>query len=422
MELKIEYLPIKALKPYEKNNKKHEDFDVEQIAKSISKYEMIDPVGIWGKDNIIVEGHGRVLACKQLGIDKIPCIRLDHLTDEQRRQYAIVHNKSSELALYDFDNLADELAELDLSDFDFDFGIEDEEEETEIVEDDDLDEQDRIFKERMARGEIFEEDEEYQEFLEKFEAKKTTDDCYTPDNIYDVVKKWCVERYGLKGKKIIRPFYPGGDYQKEDYSGDCVVLDNPPFSIISEICEWYTERNIPFFMFAPALTLLGIARGTMNYVACCVSVTYANGANVSTSFVTNLGNKKIVASAELRELIEEANKENLRKMHKELPKYSYPDEVLTSTMLGYMAAHGTSIEIEAKDVYFIRSLDRQKESGKVLFGSGFLLSEKSTKKKSVAYQAAAEKAAAEKAAAEKVDANIWELSDREREIVKSLGK
>ena len=417
MELKIEYLPIKALKPYEKNNKKHEDFDVEQIAKSISKYEMIDPVGIWGKDNIIVEGHGRVLACKQLGIDKIPCIRLDHLTDEQRRQYAIVHNKSSELALYDFDNLADELAELDLSDFDFDFGIEDEEEETEIVEDDDLDEQDRIFKERMARGEIFEEDEEYQEFLEKFEAKKTTDDCYTPDNIYDVVKKWCVERYGLKGKKIIRPFYPGGDYQKEDYSGDCVVLDNPPFSIISEICEWYTERNIPFFMFAPALTLLGIARGTMNYVACCVSVTYANGANVSTSFVTNLGNKKIVASAELRELIEEANKENLRKMHKELPKYSYPDEVLTSTMLGYMAAHGTSIEIEAKDVYFIRSLDRQKESGKVLFGSGFLLSEKSTKKKSVAYQAAAEKAAAEK-----VDANIWELSDREREIVKSLGK
>ena len=264
----------------------------------------------------------------------------------------------------------------------------------------------------MARGEISEEDEEYQAFLEKFEAKKTTDDCYTPDNIYDVVKKWCIERYGLKGKKIIRPFYPGGDYQKEDYSGDCVVLDNPPFSIISEICEWYTERNIPFFMFAPALTLLGIARGKMNYVACCVGVTYANGANVSTSFVTNLGNKKIVASAELHELVEEANKENLRKMHKELPKYSYPDEVLTATMLGYMAAHGTSLEIDAKDVHFIRALDSQKESGKGLFGSGFLLSEK----------AAAEKAAAEKAAAEKVDTNIWELSEREREIIKSIGK
>ena len=422
MELKIEYLPIKELKPYEKNTRKHQKKDVDNIARSIEKYGMCDAIGIWGEQNIIVEGHGRMLACRKLGMTEVPCVRLDHLTDEQRREYAIAHNATAELSEWDLDILPDELAELDLSDFDFDFGIEDEEEETEIVEDDDLDEQERLFKERMARGEISEEDEEYQEFLEKFEAKKTTDDCYTPDNIYDVVKKWCIERYGLKGKKIIRPFYPGGDYQKEDYSGDCVVLDNPPFSIISEICEWYTERNIPVFMFAPALTLLGIARGTMNYVACCVSVTYANGANVSTSFVTNLGNKKIVASAELRELIEEANKENLRKMHKELPKYSYPDEVLTATMLGYMAAHGTSIEIEAKDVYFIRSLDSQKESGKGLFGSGFLLSEKSTKKKSVAYQAAAEKAAAEKAAAEKIDANIWELSDREREIVKSLGK
>lgn len=123
MELKIEYIAVEDLKPYEKNNKKHEDFDISEIAKSINKYEMIDPVGIWGKDNTIVEGHGRVLACKQLGIDKVPCIRLDHLTDEQRREYAIVHNKSSELALYDFDNLADELADLDLSDFSFDFGI-----------------------------------------------------------------------------------------------------------------------------------------------------------------------------------------------------------------------------------------------------------------------------------------------------------
>lgn len=407
MELKIEYLKVADLKPYERNTRKHETKDVDNIAKSIEKYGMCDAIGIWSDKNIIVEGHGRLMACKKLGIDRVPCVRLDHLTDEERREYAIAHNATAELSEWDFDILPDEMADLDLSDFDFDFGIYDEKEEAEIAEDDDLDEQDRLFKERMARGEISEEDEEYQEFLEKFEAKKTTDDCYTPDNIYDVVKKWCVERYGLKGKKIIRPFYPGGDYQKEDYSGDCVVLDNPPFSIISEICEWYTEKNIPFFMFAPALTLLGIARGAMNYVACCVSVTYANGANVSTSFVTNLGNKKIVAPAELRELIEEANKENLRKMHKELPKYSYPDEVLTATMLGYMTAHGTSLEIEAKDVHFIRALDSQKESGKGLFGSGFLLSEK---------------AAAEKAAAEKVDTNIWELSEREREIVKSLGK
>ena len=413
--MEVRNISVKDLIPYDRNTKKHDKTQINNVAESIKQYGFVQPIVI-DKNNVVVIGHCRLLAAKQLKMKEVPCVCVEDLTEEQVKALRIVDNKSNE-SEWDFDILPDELAELDLSDFDFDFGIEDEAEETEIVEDDDLDEQDRLFKERMARGEISEEDEEYQEFLEKFEAKKTTDDCYTPDNIYDVVKKWCIERYGLKGKKIIRPFYPGGDYQKEDYSGDCVVLDNPPFSIISEICEWYTERNIQFFMFAPALTLLGIARGTMNYVACCVGVTYANGANVSTSFVTNLGNKKIVASAELRELIEEANKENLRKMHKELPKYSYPDEVLTATMLGYMAAHGTSLEIEAKDVHFIRALDSQKESGKGLFGSGFLLSERAAAEK-----AAAEKAAAEKAAAEKIDTNIWELSDREREIVKSLGK
>mgnify|MGYP002508487423 CR=1 FL=1 len=81
-----------------------------------------------------------MLACKQLGIEKVPCIRLDHLTDEQRREYAIVHNKSQELALYDFDNLADELADLDLSDFDFDFGIDMDAEEQDFDESD-LDEE-----------------------------------------------------------------------------------------------------------------------------------------------------------------------------------------------------------------------------------------------------------------------------------------
>ena len=134
MELKIEYLPIKALKPYEKNTRKHQKKDVDNIAKSIEKFGMLDPIGIW-KGNIIVEGHGRMMACKQLGMTEVPCVRLDHLTDEQRREYAIAHNATAELSEWDLDILPDELAELDLSDFDFDFGIEDEEEETEIVED-----------------------------------------------------------------------------------------------------------------------------------------------------------------------------------------------------------------------------------------------------------------------------------------------
>lgn len=139
MELKIEYLPIKALKPYEKNTRKHQKKDVDNIARSIERYGMNDPIGIWG-DNIIVEGHGRLLACKQLGMAEVPCVRLDHLTDEQRREYAIAHNATAELSEWDFDILTDELVDLDFDgfDFDFNFGIEDDEVETEII---DLDEE-----------------------------------------------------------------------------------------------------------------------------------------------------------------------------------------------------------------------------------------------------------------------------------------
>lgn len=121
MELKIEYLPVSALKPYEKNTRKHQKKDVDNIARSIEKYGMCDAIGIWGEDNIIVEGHGRLIACKQLGMTEVPCVRLDHLTDEQRREYAIAHNATAELSEWDFDILPGEIADLNLNDFDFNF-------------------------------------------------------------------------------------------------------------------------------------------------------------------------------------------------------------------------------------------------------------------------------------------------------------
>lgn len=128
MELKIEYIPVSKLKPYEKNTRKHGDLDIDNIAKSIEKYGFNDAIGIWG-DNVIVEGHGRLLAAKKLGMKDVPCVRLDHLTDEQRREYAIAHNATAELSEWDFDILPDELVDLDLNGFDFDFGIEDDGEE-----------------------------------------------------------------------------------------------------------------------------------------------------------------------------------------------------------------------------------------------------------------------------------------------------
>ena len=135
-KLNIEYLPIKALKPYEKNARKHNKEDVSVIMKSIEKYGFSDPIGIWSDNNIIVEGHGRVEACKKLGIKEVPVIRLDHLTDEERRQYALMHNKSAELSSWDFDILGEELQELDFGDLELDWGVDLESKEpTEIIED-----------------------------------------------------------------------------------------------------------------------------------------------------------------------------------------------------------------------------------------------------------------------------------------------
>ena len=137
MELKIEYMALDKLKPYEKNARKHQEADLSTIKASISEFGMSDPIGVWGKDNIIVEGHGRYLACKDLGIDEVPVIHLDHLTDEQRRAYALAHNKTAEMSEWDFDLLGEELADIldiDMSDFGFDLS-DDEEEETEVIED-----------------------------------------------------------------------------------------------------------------------------------------------------------------------------------------------------------------------------------------------------------------------------------------------
>lgn len=101
--------------------------------------------------------------------------------------------------------------------------------------------------------------EEYAQFVEKFKPKKTTDDCYTPDNIYSTVAQWAANRYGFSLADIVRPFWPGADYTRTAYPPGCVVLDNPPFSILSKIVRFYASHRIRFFLFAPALTLFTAA-------------------------------------------------------------------------------------------------------------------------------------------------------------------
>ncbi len=121
-ELRIEYIPIEELVPYEGNARKHRDKDISAIAESIRDYGFNDPIGIW-KGNIIVEGHGRLMAAKKNGMIEVPCIRLDHMTDEQRREYALAHNKTAELSQWDADMLKlelENLPEFEMEKFGFD--------------------------------------------------------------------------------------------------------------------------------------------------------------------------------------------------------------------------------------------------------------------------------------------------------------
>ena len=119
--LKIEYLPIDSLKPYERNAKEHPQEQIDQIIESIRQFGMNDPIAIYGDENLIVEGHGRLLALQQMGETEAPTIRLDHMTDEQRRAYTLVHNKTTMNSGFDLDMLHLELDELDIDMTDFGF-------------------------------------------------------------------------------------------------------------------------------------------------------------------------------------------------------------------------------------------------------------------------------------------------------------
>ena len=138
----VEMIPINDLKVYKKNAKKHTPEQLEQIKNSIEAFGMNDPIAVWGDDNVIVEGHGRYLALRSIGeTGVVPCIRLDHLTDEQRKAYALAHNQLTMNTGFDDELLLPELAELadffDMSDFGFDLGDEGAKEpEKEAVEDD----------------------------------------------------------------------------------------------------------------------------------------------------------------------------------------------------------------------------------------------------------------------------------------------
>lgn len=130
--MEVKNIPIGEIVPYAKNAKKHDKRQIDNVAESIRQYGFVQPVVI-DRDGVIVIGHCRVLAAKKLGMEAVPCVCVDDLTPEQVNALRIVDNKSNE-SEWDFEFLADELSELDLSGFDFDFGVSLYEDDTETNE------------------------------------------------------------------------------------------------------------------------------------------------------------------------------------------------------------------------------------------------------------------------------------------------
>ena len=126
-KLKIEYVDIKSIKMYSGNAKLHPAEQIQQIKNSILEFGFRDPIAVW--NNTIVEGHGRLLAARELGYKELPIIRLDDLSDEQRKAYCLAHNKLTMNSDFDLDVLSvelDSILDIDMSDFGFSTILEEE--------------------------------------------------------------------------------------------------------------------------------------------------------------------------------------------------------------------------------------------------------------------------------------------------------
>ena len=223
----------------------------------------------------------------------------------------------------------------------------------------------------------------------------------------EVINSYVERRWGIDRSRFVRPFYPGGDYENFDYAADAVVVDNPPFSILSKIKRFYLAHGIQFFLFCPSLTAFSGWDERLDTIVCDANIVYENGAEVRTAFITSLPSEYVAESApDLGAEISRVCDEIRNRTVKSNPKYEYPDEVLTAARLQWMAAHHTELRIRRGECCKISALDSQRAVGKTIFGSGLLLSER----------AAAERAAAERAAAERAAAHRWKLSDRERRM------
>lgn len=253
---------------------------------------------------------------------------------------------------------------------------------------------------------------DYESFVAKFaeDNAKTTDDCYTPRDVYEAVVEYVGTITDMSEKVILRPFYPGGDYLNAEYPENGIVIDNPPFSMFTKICRWYSTNDIPFFLFGPGLTIASACK-YCTAVIINEGVTFENGACVRLNFASNLYGDTIITTApSLSKMIAACPSQ---KPKNPLPSYEYPHEVLSVSDMQSFARKGIEFKVSRSEAVIIRDLDQFPKAGG-LFGDHLLLSEVKTKEKIKAEEAVA--------AERKKSAFPISLSERERRMIEKLGK
>lgn len=337
-------LNISDIKPNENNPRTITKKQFAKLVQSLRDFpEMIEAREIVvNTDHVILGGNMRYLAAKEAGVDSLP-VKIVDWSEEKQREFIIKDNVSG--GDWNWDELANEW---DVSKLD-EWGLE-----IPTWKDD----SDGV--------------SEYTKFVDKFKPKLTTDDCYTPPKVYEAVKSWAVEEYRISDNtKILRPFKPNGDYQAEDYSGDCVVIDNPPFSIFAEIVDFYLKNNVKFFLFMSGLTAISaitskIREGhKVTAIFIEPTIEYENWAMVKTAFCTNMDDQNIVrCSKRLGDAINRVQGEK-----GERSKYQKPKNVITSAELATIAKAG-DFYVPRTDAEPTRNV-----GGLNLYGAGLFVSD-----------------------------------------------
>ena len=212
----------------------------------------------------------------------------------------------------------------------------------------------------------------------------SADECYTPPDVYDTVLDYAVERYHLQGKHIVRPFIPGGDYQKYVYDKNDVVIDNPPFSITTKIVNGYIDHNIPFFLFINGLYGVSLSRGLpgkATVIATNASVSFYHKAgvkNIKLGFVTNLEPKNIIVRGDATL----TNRLNGLLTKKSFKRYHYPENFLKNNDILSALQRNVELKLTTDNCLFEDNLDYHKAhtNGKSqrlsVFGGGYLVNDK----------------------------------------------